>query len=237
MDLLELRINGETFSFNEGNGADVVGSAGTVATVNTSHAGGLNYINQEVIQPIYGSGKQRKRVLDRVNQDYILLNTSYTLADGEYVEFKCDNDFVNTWNYPIGSTQAGLAIRSDRAIIRDDSGSTTTGIYLGGALTPDQMYIYRFERSGTSIDIIVDNVSQRVVTIGSGDTFTFDRIGRRGGDYMTSGIEYVDFNGELFSFNEGNGATVTSSNGNTATISTSHAGGLNYINHEVIKPI
>ena len=33
-------LDGELFNLNEGNGATITGSSGTVATVNTSHAGG-----------------------------------------------------------------------------------------------------------------------------------------------------------------------------------------------------
>ena len=89
----EFNLNGESFSCNEGNGVDVVGSNGTVATVNTSHAGGLNYINQEVIKTIYGSGKQRKRVFDWANSDKLkILDMTVPSGSEIYVKWQIGSD-------------------------------------------------------------------------------------------------------------------------------------------------
>ena len=41
-------INSEKFQFREGQGITTEGSLGTTATINTSHAGGTQYINEQV---------------------------------------------------------------------------------------------------------------------------------------------------------------------------------------------
>jgi len=50
--IFNFKGNNETFSLNEGNGADFKGSLGTIGTCLTGHSGGLNYINQEMIKAI-----------------------------------------------------------------------------------------------------------------------------------------------------------------------------------------
>ena len=230
-------LDGELFNLNEGNGAAITGSAGTVATVNTSHAGGLNYINQEVIQPIYGEGKQRKRVLTDSNGDYISLPSTTSLVNqGDYIEFEFElNQAPVASTITIMSNGLGSYVSFLTAgnVYFDNTanGEGSFSIFGEGNQTSN---VLRIEIAVSSIDITINGTTYNRTQITNFDLKDFFN---RNVNFYSGSVKRIEINGESFSCNEGNGADIVGSAGTVATVNTSHAGGLNYINHEVIKTI
>ena len=184
-------------------------------------------------------GTTRKRVLDAANIDKILLSNTYILGIGDYWEFSFNLDDYASNNHIVGEEGTGTGRLRVRA--SDFTLISVTNIFVssGAVFTNSGDVTVKITRlSDTDVRFESGAVTSDV-TCPSGSVFETNIIGGRGSSstLMSGSFYYADFNGELFSLNEGNGATVTGSNGTTGTINTSHSGGLNYINHEVIKPI
>ena len=66
------------------------------------------------------------------------------------------------------------------------------------------------------------------------DSMNEDSITIFGVEYIINGeFESIEFENEVFEFNEGKGDTITSNNGTVATIKTSAAQAEKYINNEI----
>ena len=120
----EIEINTETFNpTNINNNAQIVGSSGTVATVNTSHASGVSYILGTVFQKssfaLVGNGTTEK-IVGHLGTDLIL--TSTPLEGG----FTLDGVIYNL--------QEGLGneIKSTTGETATIQGYTGTGLNFGG---------------------------------------------------------------------------------------------------------
>ena len=81
--------------------------------------------------------------------------------------------------------------------------------------------------AGTGFNNLTVSLNQSNVTVGASPD----------GSFISGEITNFTINGETFSLNEGNGLTSVGSNGTIVTRNTSHSDNLNYINHNVIKPI
>ena len=250
-NIINFSLNDETFSLNEGNGATFTGSNGTVGTCLTGHSGDLNYINQEMIQDIYGSGVQRKRVLTSANSDYLevydnnVVWTNFSDADFEVL--------VDIDNY-IGDAPVVIFGQSGNndtgvCVIRCDLGRNKLRLVIGGK---NNVGIKGYE-----IPITLGNnlltVTNGSVSVNGNIILTppdlvidvdssFSNTGLGGYTHqiaptLAGAIFNFRVNNETFSLNEGNGATFKGSLGTIGTCNTGHSGGLNYINQEMIKPI
>ena len=200
----------------------------------------------------------RKRVLTESNADYIEIDKSYVFTEGSKIEFDYTPTGLASESYRGILDTVSVSANPGRFLV--DTRLSNNGVInveinndngdnVGSGQVLNNSFI-----SGTKTHVVLEviNNNLKITTEPEGgtlQTFTTStsfgtctvnsnlRIGRRLNLYSNGEIENLIIDGETFSFNEGNGATITGSNGTVATVNTSHAGGLNYINHEVIKPI
>jgi hypothetical protein len=235
-NIIKFIANGIEVSLDEGNGVDFSSKDGTITgTRNTSHSDGINYINNSMIQGLSVKQTERSRVLVGANEDSIDLDSSYTLADGEYIEFLIIiNSFTDS--YVAGNQSLAtdyIIFSSSLCQLRDNAANF---INLNYSFSIGVQYKIKLTRVVNDINLYVNDVLQDTDTAGS--SLTFNTVGRRRDlGNATLEVNYVDFNSTVFLLNEGNGITVISNTGDTGICKTSHSDDINYINQEMIQKI
>lgn len=196
--------------------------------------------------------KERKRVLVAANQDSISITKSHGAIDPNNLSLKIVA-FVN----PLGTISGtllsiGLSSTQNITIRQNIDGKTLVVIMRGaggvflisatGIFPTAQVYTIEV----INRELFVDGISKGVISdcgiITPDDTtypLTFGRrIDSAGADFWMDGeLHNVEFDGETYLLNEGNGAETVGSNGSIGTLNTIHIDGLEYINFDVIKPI
>ena len=234
--LYSFEANGESFPLNEARGAEFYGSNGSSGTRITSHAGGLPYINDTMIQRYGVERGERGSKLVLVNNDYLSMSTTYDLQDGQFIEI--DFSFINFVGpiYPLGGTGSGPNLRILPTSVQLTGDGSTVSF---STSTSPGRHVFRFNRVGVNIELVVDGVTISTQGIGTNTSFPYNKLGKRDGVSSSDmDMNYVNFNGEVFNLNEHNGAAFYNQDGVIGGQRiTSHSGGLNYINEEMIIKI
>lgn len=260
-------VNGETFLLNETEGITFTGTQGTTGTRNTSHAGGLSYINDSMITPDgwskglritshaggleyiedtmiqrYGVERgDRKNVLIEGNSDNLHFNSPITLLPDSSIRFEGSVSDLNAASY---STLLGFSDDSYLAILSDGStsqvrirheGTNTNKLGFIG-LSPNEVFTLDFSRDAIDNYYVSINEDTPILIKFYSAEFELEDVGFRTGSIEYSSIELYSLkvNEEVYNLNEHNGATFYGDQGSTGQRITSHAGGINYINHDII---
>ena len=221
-------INTEQFNFTEGLGNEVFGSNGTIGTINTSHASGVDRIN-------YGMWQKNGNVLkfDSANNDYLEFDTELYLGLGDFFEFTLFLDSLdsNTIFASNNNIEDYIGVLADGRLYVQQNNifqtATTTTINTG-------LNTIKYRRALTGENYISANggIEQELTALDN-SPFAIKFFARRTASYSSFRLHKVNLNNEQFQFREGQGITTTGSEGTTATINTSHASGTNYINNQV----
>jgi len=233
LSFFSLGINGETFGLNEGNGSSFKGSNGTIGTTETSASNPENYIDQTVIQEIYGTGVQRKRVLTGANGDYLSFPSTIQMNKGSEIVFN-----FNLPDFSVQRFLGGLDGAANFIVLQTDGAAfvkvgTALNIPTGELVIGDNSF--KLRESGGTYYASVNGGTE--YTEATNNFYNIDVISRRSGSSRDLIIYDFSINGEQFSLNEGNGSTFKGSLGTIGTVETSASNPENYINQNVIKPI
>jgi hypothetical protein len=238
-------INTEQFNLSEGNGTTTTGSLGTVATLNTSHADGSDYVDYQmwdnpIMTPAYrnnyGQWLKNGNVLklDSVNSDYLSLGSLITMNDNTSMILSLGVSQIDT-SYTLCRGSGGDGAYAFGLLDTTNYIYITMGGYfrqLGefGSISVGDISIKLDRENG--INYVSVNGQTRVL-LGNDNPFYIDRV-----YHYNNTVGYVyayDFsiNNEQFQFREGQGITTTGSLGTQAIINTSHADGSEYIDSQV----
>jgi len=191
---------------------------------------------------------ERKNVFLAANQDYLSLPISNTITNSNDIDLEIvftlddwntttiegitgfgdyltNHFYVDKWLNP---NQILIQIYSSGAAIYTRSFTVSPTLINTLKIQGGQMFFNGVEfGAGTGFNNLTVSLNQSSTTVGASPD----------GSSISGEITNFTINGETFSLNEGNGLTSVGSNGTIVTRNTSHSDNLNYINHNVIKPI
>lgn len=228
------RFMGETFSLDEKSGYRVYGNKGSFGTRVTSNAGGLAYINSNVIEklPVF------KNTLVKANNDFIALNSNFIIGDKDILKIRFSAQ--STFSFLFGNNASltyFILFNTSSIQVRGSTGISKTFI---ASFNLDQVYDLRLERNIDDLTLYIDNIFISTEALGAAEVLDFNQLGLRG----NSGAEDADItiysfqlNNETFNLDEKSGYRVYGNQGSFGTRITSNAGGLAYINSNVIQKI
>ena len=229
-DVFNFTINGELFK-PSGNGLTYKGSNGTVVTRNTSALDPVNYVNQTLIQKIYGSDLNYKDVLTAANSDFLSLPSTVTLLDGDSFVFNVN--VVSLSNTQVlggmGDSTTYTSINSNTLFVK----LSAIGFSISGILLGDNELLIR--RVGTTYYASVNGGAESS-RVDVGD-FKIEFLGRLGAGFF-DGLDIYNFTLNTEQFNpSGNGLTYKGSEGTVVTRNTSALDPINYYNLTAIQKI
>jgi len=219
--VISLESKGETFNLSESRGTTTTGSEGTIATINTSNAGGVQYLDSTV-----WNKKAFGLEFEAANSEY-LSGLTASLIDGETIEANfslVDGSTVSLFGSNLTSF-VYIKVTPTLVQIRD---TNQGNLNYGASLTIGQKYMLRVVRVADNIEVFIDNVSLGVNATSPLALYTFVQIGRSGGGAVFSNVSIYNFsiNSEQFNLTEGLGNEVYGSNGTIGTIHTDALGGI-----------
>ena len=222
---------GETFPLSEGSGNTITGSNGTVGTINTSNAAGIDYINANVWEEIV---PQYELNFDSANQDNISFNTPVQFTDGSEFEIELNSYDVTLRAFGGVNTNTYIIIFFNSISFKLNS---LTSYPLSTSSPNPSRGVFKFTYNSNVIEAFIDGVSVGTITT-NGESADFTQInGRATTDRFNCELKSFSLNGESFSLSEGSGNTITGDNSGVATINTSNAAGIAYIDANVWEEI
>jgi len=233
--LLNFSISTESFNLPESRGTTTTGSNGTTATINTSHASGVQYLDSKV-----WNKKSFALVFDSANSEYIKTNFAETTVPIDDIDLEVsfrDLVYKGSGVQQIFNTNFAPLVNQNYLYIRVQT-ATTIRVSIGATainLTLDLLDTNTVKINGK--DLYLNNVF--VQTLNTAATFmTF--YGSTSVGASDIGLENLDgsilslrLQGETFNLTEGLGNEVFGSNGTIGTINTSHASGVDRINYDM----
>ena len=220
-------INGKYFALNEVRGVEFYSEDKTIVGERiTSHSGGLEYIEETMIQRYGVERGERKNKLVSGNGDKLTLSETTSVGDTFKITFTLDETPVSN-NY----------IFTDTALTQSQFISFTTGVINSVGTSIVFLYIDGVLVGGaTDLRNHIGSVITLETTLSVGANIEF--VG--GESSSSSNISLYDFsiNDQVYNLNEHNGDKFYSEDGSTTgTRITSNSGGRNYISLEMIKKI
>ena len=213
-------INTETFNFSESRGTTTTGSLGTTATINTSNAGGVQYLDSTV-----WNKKPFALELVAANSEY-LEYSSFAINNGDVVRFEgsANDDLSAAFRYLLGGVDGSyLGITNGSFRIQAQTGGASVGY-----TTPQEGEAFTFEITRVSGEYFGSLNGEAPKSFGllSGEDVNLDFVGRRSGSYSSVTLYNLQINTEQFTLTEGLGNEVYGSNGTIGTINTDALGGI-----------
>ena len=219
-------LNGEKFNFTESRGTTTTGSEGTIGTINTSNAGGVQYLDSTV-----WNKKSFALELEVVNSEY-LSGLTASLTDGQTIEAEFSLTDASTVSL-FGSNLTSIVYIKVTPTLVQIRDTNQGNLNYGSSLTIGQKYMLKVARVVDNIEVFIDNVSLGVNATSPLALYNFAQIGRSGGGAVFSNVSIYNFtiNNEQFNLTEGLGNQVYGSNGTIGTINTSNAQGIERTNY------
>jgi len=246
--IIDATLDGEIFALNEARGLDFYGGNGTAGTRTTSHAGGTDYIDDVMIDRYGVEGGERSSTLIAANSDYLEISDSFTWTNRSDIdlEVKFYSEFTSlgTIFCAGGANNSGTGIvllrRNTAASFSLFFSSKSNGNQLSASVTiADGLSTIKIK----NLEIFVNGILGYTIVEGlieidsSIFSSTSGKLSYADSTYLSCDIHSISLNDKTFPLNEHNGATFYGDNGSTGQRLTSHAGGLNYINQEMIVKI
>jgi hypothetical protein len=193
-------FNNETFSLEESRGTTITGSDGTIATINTSNAGGVQYLDSTV-----WNKKSFVLGLDSANSEYLSLDK--TIGSEESITINVDVEVggSNVTFVASGTFADYMGVLADgRLFVQKNSVfQTATLVSISSGVNT-----ITYRRSGGSNYISANGgTEQELANLGDED-FTVTYVGRYTSTYASFTIHDLSIADEKFNLTEGLGNEV-----------------------------
>jgi hypothetical protein len=215
-------INTETFNLSDSRGTTTTGSEGTIATINTSNAGGVQYLDSTV-----WNKKSFALEFDAANSEYLLLDSPIVFSVGESMSFEvqCSEDSM----FIMGNSSSDVFFAYNRIstwfYLKDNDGNALT--FVNPVVDLSNRSIVKIENNDTTYSVYLNDVLVSTETRVSG-LATFNQMNERRSDGVFADAIIYNFtiNSEQFNLTEGLGNKIYGSNGTIGTINTDALGGI-----------
>lgn len=203
-NIYSFEISSETFNpVDINSSAQIEGSNGTIAQVNSSAADPINYILGDVFNK---SGFALS--FDAGNSEYISLNTEASFTGDFFIEFDIDSE-LDSNNQVLGINESGqtnISLFGGGKIYYNTDGQSA---YLSafGILPFTGRFKYKIERVGVNTFFYVDGVQVDTVNNQNG-TFTLNRLFASFTQSFSGNVYSLNINGENYPLRRGLGNKI-----------------------------